>query len=383
MSSQKGLMIAVGLGVGVGALAIAASSKKAKAAAPPAQIPPPAPPPDEEPDDDEGPDEGEPMMPPRIEPPPPLPPELEVVVREPVPPPAPRPPPEPIMPPPAPVAPAPAPAPAPEVDDENEITPAEASFIRAVNAAVAAQIAKRPNHPGLQQLAELIREAHGSADPDQGVSTLRALVSTGLPPTVSTWCRAMGGKIPGITPHVDLDEAADDYPEAVRLVREICEFGPAPTVETVASVAPSAPSPAPAPRPAQPSPAPAAPPPPPAAPAPPPRPAPAAAPPPPAPAPAPAAAPPVDPAMLPPEGYDPVKARSLAKQVAANVQKKGCPGYSRDLVRDFQRFAGLVPDRIYGPGTKGALVHFGIKRPPPTCTKDKSTRPYKWADVEG
>lgn len=81
----------------------------------------------------------------------------------------------------------------------------------------------------------------------------------------------------------------------------------------------------------------------------------------------------------PPEGYDPVKARNLAKQVAANITNRGT-SYSRDLVKQFQRFAGIDVEGIYGGETRGALEFFGVRRPPRALFKPTETVPYKWAN---
>jgi hypothetical protein len=152
---------------------------------------------------------------------------------------------------------------------------------------------------------------------------------------------------------------------------------------------PTPPAPAPAPGPA---PAPA-----PEPPAPPPDPEPDPTPPAPAPAPGPAPAPapepeepeppidePIDeppaPAPTPqyPAGYDPAKARKLAKQVASNVDRTEY-SYSRQLVKDFQKFAGIDIDGHYGGETRGALIHYGVPRPPRALFKPTETVPYRWA----
>lgn len=56
-------------------------------------------------------------------------------------------------------------------------------------------------------------------------------------------------------------------------------------------------------------------------------------------------------------------ARREAPQVARHLARKGRL-YSRQLVRDFQRHAGIVPDGIYGPRTRDALAFFGVGSPP-------------------
>lgn len=48
-----------------------------------------------------------------------------------------------------------------------------------------------------------------------------------------------------------------------------------------------------------------------------------------------------------------------------NVPKPACYGYDHDLVRSFQMAAGLDVDGLYGPESRGALIFFGVARPPP------------------
>lgn len=203
-----------------------------------------------------------------------------------------------------------------------------------------------------------------------------------------------------------LDKLEDDHPEMVAELA-LCERraeappvpapAPAPPVEPKA--APPAPpvdeAPAPAPAPpelpaAEPAPAPA---PPQEAPAPPPV---AEAPPPPvappvpqpevapAPAPVPEAAPPAAQPMVmegpkPPAGFDPALARKLAPRLAQNIAEKKY-SYSRKLALDFQKAAGIDADKIYGGETRGALLAFGVRRPPRALHKPTETQPYKWAD---
>ncbi|HKY36467.1 MAG TPA: hypothetical protein VJN18_11040 [Polyangiaceae bacterium] len=121
-----------------------------------------------------------------------------------------------------------------------------------------------------------------------------------------------------------------------------------------------------------------------------------ASPPPPAePAPAPAAAPapvvqvgpvPAEPAPAiaapatgpqPPAGFDAKKARNMAKQVTANIDSKG-KNYSNSLLREFQKAAGITADGLYGGGSRGALIFYGIARPPQPLFKPTATAPYPW-----
>ena len=56
-------------------------------------------------------------------------------------------------------------------------------------------------------------------------------------------------------------------------------------------------------------------------------------------------------------------ARREAPQVARHIARKGRL-YSRQLVRDFQRHAGVATDGVYGPRTREALAFFGVVNPP-------------------
>lgn len=103
-----------------------------------------------------------------------------------------------------------------------------------------------------------------------------------------------------------------------------------------------------------------------------------AAPPAPGPAPPPAPPPPPDPSEGPPAGFNVATARRLAKQVANNITNKKYD-YSRQLLRDFQRAAGLTADGIYGGTTHGALIALGVPRPPSALFKPTESVPYRWA----
>lgn len=78
-----------------------------------------------------------------------------------------------------------------------------------------------------------------------------------------------------------------------------------------------------------------------------------------------------------PAGYDPAKARAGAKALAAHLATKGTAGYSRELVKTWQRQAGMEKvDGIYGGATRGALLYFGVKDPPRAFFKPVETIPY-------
>ena len=63
------------------------------------------------------------------------------------------------------------------------------------------------------------------------------------------------------------------------------------------------------------------------------------------------------------EGYDPVNAKKQANGLAAHLRKMG-RHYTRSEVSLFQTRAGIKADGAYGPMTREALQHFGVKNPP-------------------
>lgn len=77
-----------------------------------------------------------------------------------------------------------------------------------------------------------------------------------------------------------------------------------------------------------------------------------------------------------PDGYDPVAARKAARGVANNL-KKGRAGYSRPLLKQWQKQAGIAPDGVYGGATRGALIFFGEKDPPRAFFPPLDTVPYR------
>lgn len=98
----------------------------------------------------------------------------------------------------------------------------------------------------------------------------------------------------------------------------------------------------------------------------------------PMPAPPPDAATPTAPTAGPPPGYDPAKARKIAAELAANIEKNKY-GYSKQLTRNFQTFAGIPSDGVYGGLTRSALAHFGVRRPPKALFAPTADQPYPWA----
>lgn len=75
-------------------------------------------------------------------------------------------------------------------------------------------------------------------------------------------------------------------------------------------------------------------------------------------------------------GYKPDAARRGAPSVSAHLKRAGKAGYDRRLLKTWQTQAGLKPDGLYGPGTRGALVFFGQKDPP-AAFAGSGTTPYK------
>ena len=77
-----------------------------------------------------------------------------------------------------------------------------------------------------------------------------------------------------------------------------------------------------------------------------------------------------------PAGYDPVKARSRARALAAHLAKKGPAGYSHEELRSWQVQAAITPDGKYGGSARGALIHYGVKDPPRPFFAPVATLPY-------
>ena len=82
-----------------------------------------------------------------------------------------------------------------------------------------------------------------------------------------------------------------------------------------------------------------------------------------------------------PDGFDPQLAKTLAPQVETHLrqmlQKKTKYDYSRKLVSDFQRAAGIAVDGAYGGGTRGALIYYGASRAPGPFFKPTNTIKYE------
>jgi hypothetical protein len=80
----------------------------------------------------------------------------------------------------------------------------------------------------------------------------------------------------------------------------------------------------------------------------------------------------------PPAGFDMLKAKALAPQVNADLVSGGIQHYSHQLLKKFQLVAGITQDGIYGGGSRGALIFYGIQNPPKPFFKPTATQPYPW-----
>ncbi len=82
-----------------------------------------------------------------------------------------------------------------------------------------------------------------------------------------------------------------------------------------------------------------------------------------------------------PAGYDPAKARARAPVIAAHLAAKGPKAYSRSMLKDWQRYAGLRVDGIYAGSTRGALIFYGVPNPPRPFGQPVATLPYHPPDL--
>lgn len=64
-------------------------------------------------------------------------------------------------------------------------------------------------------------------------------------------------------------------------------------------------------------------------------------------------------------------------EAAAQTVRDNPAGYDRAIVRAFQRAAWLPDDGIYGPATRGALIHYGIGESNAPRTQSGKTTAYK------
>jgi hypothetical protein len=83
-----------------------------------------------------------------------------------------------------------------------------------------------------------------------------------------------------------------------------------------------------------------------------------------------------------PAGYNPARARTLAKSLAQHIASKRYD-YSRDLMKDFQRCAGIPMDGVYGGESRGALIYFGAANAPKPLFKPTETLPYVSPEQRG
>lgn len=77
-----------------------------------------------------------------------------------------------------------------------------------------------------------------------------------------------------------------------------------------------------------------------------------------------------------PEGYDPSEAQRLAGGFNMNLGARGCARYDRNLLRQFQLAAAITVDGLYGGGSRGALIYYGIPNPRRPCYAPFTTREY-------
>lgn len=75
-----------------------------------------------------------------------------------------------------------------------------------------------------------------------------------------------------------------------------------------------------------------------------------------------------------PVGYDRVKAKARAKEVATKLRQQG-KAYDRKYLAGWQTQAGLGADGLYGPQTRNALVYYGASDAPAAYVKG-TDRPY-------
>lgn len=102
-------------------------------------------------------------------------------------------------------------------------TAGERAYVRELNEALASAVERYPDHPGLGELADLYADAQARPrKAGQSWRVVREMMAAGLPPTLPTWCAAVSHRVPGVTPHVDLEAERARYPEGVELVRELC-----------------------------------------------------------------------------------------------------------------------------------------------------------------
>lgn len=81
-------------------------------------------------------------------------------------------------------------------------------------------------------------------------------------------------------------------------------------------------------------------------------------------------------APMPPAGYDRIKAANAAGDIARHISLKG-HNYARKALKAWQTVAGVVPDGIYGPATREALVYYVGAQAPKALYAGKAT-PYPW-----
>lgn len=65
-----------------------------------------------------------------------------------------------------------------------------------------------------------------------------------------------------------------------------------------------------------------------------------------------------------PPGYNPQAARREAASLASHLKRSGKAKYDRRMLEAWQKKAGVIPDRIYGGASRGALRFYGVADPP-------------------
>lgn len=78
---------------------------------------------------------------------------------------------------------------------------------------------------------------------------------------------------------------------------------------------------------------------------------------------------------LPPTPINLELARREAPTVAKHLRQKK-KSYSRQLLKDFQKHAGIKPDGLYGPISRSALAQFGVVDPPMPFVNPKGVATY-------
>lgn len=76
-----------------------------------------------------------------------------------------------------------------------------------------------------------------------------------------------------------------------------------------------------------------------------------------------------------PAGFNPEEAQDGARDMSKYIAARGF-NYSRPRLRAWQLLAGIAPDGLYGGGTRGALLYYGVTSPPSPLFAPRTTSPY-------